>query len=326
MANLEKEFDEFFKKIDLSPSKEEELRKKRDCLKDEIIEYFSSKDDYNQPNFLLQGSMDMCTTINPLDEEYDIDYGIYINKKDIDYKNENTWPNIEELHELIAEACKPKKRTIDTSKDTCVRVIYAKNYHVDFPIYIKNWEDEIFIPKLAHKKDGWVDSDAKANTNYFIDCNKGTNDALRHIVMFLKAMVDYQNHIEGEFQTDISGFELTMLACRDYKTNGQTEIDKIWYTTLEEMHKKCNANTSLQKPVTKEELWINKKQQDKDSFIKLLKFAVDNTRKSIDTTSEKEASEYYREIFGDRFPKLTQDAKAENLGASVVVQSATSGC
>ena len=27
MANLEKEFDEFFKKIDLSPSKEEELRK-----------------------------------------------------------------------------------------------------------------------------------------------------------------------------------------------------------------------------------------------------------------------------------------------------------
>ena len=61
-------------------------------------------------------------------------------------------------------------------------------------------------------------------------------------------------------------------------------------------------------------------------FIKLLKFAIDNTRKAIDTSSEKDASGYYIEIFGDRFPKLTQDAKAENLGASVVVQSATSGC
>lgn len=326
MANLEKEFDQFFKRIDLSPSKEEELREKRDCLKDEIIEYFSSKDDYNQPNFSLQGSMDMCTTINPLDEEYDIDYGIYVNKKDIDYKDENTWPDIKNLHEMIAEACKPTKRTVDTSKDTCVRVIYANNYHVDFPIYIKNSDDKNFIPKLAHKELGWLDSDAKANTNYFKDCNKGTNDALRHIVMFLKAMVDYQNFIEDGFKTDISGFELTMLACRDYTTDKQTQIDKIWHKTIEEMHKQCQNNTSLKKPVTNDELWTNKEQKDKDAFIKLLKFAVDNTRKSIDTTSEKEASEYYREIFGDRFPKLTKDAKAENLGASVVVQSATSGC
>jgi hypothetical protein len=270
--------------------------------------------------------MDMGTTINPLDEEYDIDYGIYINKKNIDYEDKNTWPDIKELHKIIKEACKPNQRNVDTTKDTCVRVIYAKNYHIDFPIYIKNWEDENFIPKLAHKKDGWIDSDTKANTKYFQSCNKDTSNALRSIVMFLKAMVDYQNSIDDGFKTDISGFELTMLACRDYKTDGQTQIDKIWYKTIEKMHKQCNDNISLQKPVTKDELWMNKNQQDKDSFIKLLKFAVDNTRKAIDTSSEKEATEYYREIFGDRFPKLTQDAKSENLSSSVVVQSATSGC
>lgn len=326
MANLDKEFEEFWKKIDLPNEKEKVLREKRECLKNEIIEYFSTKDEYNQPDFLLQGSMDMCTTINPLDEEYDIDYGIYINKKDIDYKDENTWPDIKNLHEIIAKACKPNKRTVDTSKDTCVRVIYANNYHVDFPIYIKDFDNENFIPQLAHKESGWIGSNAKANTEYFQSCNKGTNDALRYVVMFLKAMVDYQNYIEGEFQTDISGFELTMLACRDYKTDGQTQIDKIWYKTLEEMLKQCSNNTSLQKPVTNDELWKNKLEQEKKSFIKLLRFAIDNTRKAIDTNSEKNASEYYREIFGERFPKLTQDAKSENLGASVVVQSATSGC
>ena len=326
MANLELEFNEFWRKIDLPKEKEKVLREKRECLKDEIIDYFSTKDDYNQPDFLLQGSMDMCTTINPLNEEYDIDYGIYVNKKDIDYNDEKTWPDIKILHEMIADACKPNKRTVDTSKDTCVRVIYANNYHVDFPIYINNWEDENFIPKLAHKKNGWVDSDTKANTKIFQNCNRDTNDALRYTVMFLKAMVDYHNYIESEFQTDISGFELTMLACRDYKTDGQTQIDKIWHKTLEEMYKRCNDNTSLQKPITNEELWKNKSEQNKISFIKLLKFAVDNTRKAIDTSSEKDASRYYREIFGERFPKLTQDAKSENLGESVVVQSATSGC
>lgn len=326
MANLEKEFDEFFSKIDLSHSKEEELRNKRDCLKNEIKDYFFSKEDYNQPDFRLQGSMDMCTTINPLDGEYDIDYGIYINKKDIDYKDKNTWPDIEELHVMIAEACKPNERTVVTSKNTCVRVVYANKYHVDFPIYIDDFEDNNFIPKLAHKKDGWVASDAKANTKYFQSCNKDTNKRLRDIVIFLKAMVDYQNYIDDGIKTNISGFELTMLACRDYETDGQTQKDKIWYKTIEKMHKQCNDNISLQKPVTNNELWKNKSEYDKKSFIKLLKFAVDNTRKAIDTSSEKEASEYYREIFGDRFPKLTQDANSENLGASVVVQSATSGC
>lgn len=326
MANLEKEFEEFWKKIDLTKEKEKVLREKRECLKDEIIDYFSTKDDYNQPDFLLQGSMDMCTTINPLNEEYDIDYGIYVNKKDIDYKDENTWPDIKKLHEMIAEACKPNMRTVDTSKDTCVRVIYANNYHVDFPIYIKDSDDKNFISKLAHKAFGWIDSDAKANTKYFKSCNDGTNDALRYIVMFLKAMVDYQNYVEDGIKTDISGFELTMLTCRDYKTDGQTQIDKIWHKTLEEMHKQCSNNTSLQKPVTNDELWQNKSKKDKESFIKLLNFAVNNTRKAIDTSSEKEASENYRKIFGDRFPKLTKDAKSENLGASVVVQSATSGC
>lgn len=326
MANLEKEFEEFWKKIKLSKTKDDNLRKKRNTIDEGIIDYFNDKEDYNNPDLLLQGSMSMHTTINPLDEDYDIDCGVYINPKEIDYEDENTWPDINDLHDIVAESCAAQNRNIDTSKDTCVRVKYADEFHVDFPIYIKNWDDDKFVPRLAHKTAGWVESDALANTDYYFEQKEEKGDNLRYIVMFLKAMVDYQNYIDSGIKTDISGFELTMLACRDYKTGGQTEIDKIWYTTLEEMHKKCNDNTSLQKPVTKDELWIDKKQQDKDSFIKLLKFAVDNTRKAIDTSSEKEASEYYREIFGDRFPKLTQDAKSENLGASVVVQSATSGC
>ena len=326
MANLKKEFDEFWEKIKLSDTKENNLREKRRKIKENIIDYFNDRDDYNIPELYLQGSMAMHTTINPLDEDYDIDCGVYIKPKEIDYEDENTWPDIKDLHDIVANACVAQNRTIDSSKDTCVRVKYADEFHVDFPIYIKNEDDEKFVPRLAHKTEGWVESDALANTYYYLEQKEEKGDNLRYIVMFLKAMVDYQNYIDDGIETNISGFELTMLACRDYKTGGQTEIDKIWHKTLEEMYKRCNDNTSLQKPITNEELWKNKSEQNKISFIKLLKFAVDNTRKAIDTSSEKDASRYYREIFGERFPKLTQDAKSENLGESVVVQSATSGC
>lgn len=326
MANLEKEFKEFLEKIDLTPDKEKELREKRECLKGEIIDYFSSKDDYNQPEFLLQGSMDMSTTINPLDEEYDIDYGIYINKKDIDYKNNNTWPDIVCLHKMIAEACKPNKRTVDTSKDTCVRVIYANNYHVDFPIYINDFGNENFIPKLAHKKLGWVDSVAKENTKYFIDKNKDTDNNLRYIVMFLKAMVDYQNCDENSegIKTNISGFELTMMACRDY-TKGPAGLDTTWHKTIEEMLKKCKVlDESLKKPVTEDELWKNKTQADKKNFIKLLEFAQAQTRNAIKTQCEQDASIAYRKIFGNRFP-LVENSDSDNKGQCTVVHPATQG-
>lgn len=305
--------------------KRKKLRKKRRNIKEDIIGYFNDRDDYNIPELYLQGSMAMHTTINPLDEDYDIDCGVYIKPKEIDYEDKNTWPDIKDLHDIVADACTAQNRTIDPFKDTCVRVKYADEFHIDFPIYIKNWDDENFIPRLAHKTKGWVESDALANTDYYFEQKEEKGDNLRYIVMFLKAMVDYQKYKEDGIKTDISGFELTMLACRDYTTDKQTQIDKIWHKTIEEMHKQCQNDTSLKKPVTNDELWVNKKQKDKDAFIKLLKFAIDNTRKAIDTSSEKEASEYYREIFGDRFPKLTQDAKSENFGSSVVVQSATSG-
>lgn len=326
MANLEREFNEFLERIDLTSTKESYLCDSRDAIIKSVKNYFNNEENYNQPKFIMQGSMDMHTTINPLDEEYDIDCGIYIKPKNIDYKNDNTWPDIKELHNLVAKACNPDVRNVDKNKNTCVRVIYQKDYHVDIPIYIDNLDDEKFIPRLAHKKNGWIKSDAKANTNYFIAQNKDTNNNLRKIVMFLKAMVDYQNCDENSegIKTNISGFELTMMACRDY-TKGPAGLDTTWHKTLEEMLKKCkDLDESLKKPVTEDELWKNKTQADKKNFIKLLEFAQAKTRNAIKTQSEQDASIAYREIFGNRFP-LVEDSDSDNKGQCTVVHPATQG-
>lgn len=325
MANLEKEFNEFWDKIKLSDSKEDNLREKRRKIKDSIIDYFKDREDYCMPELLLQGSMAMHTTINPLDEDYDIDCGVYIKPKEIDYKEQSTWPNIKELHDIVADACKAQNRTIDTLKDTCVRVKYADEFHIDFPIYIKDWDDENFISRLAHKKDGWIKSNALANTKYYLEQKDEKGDNLRYIVMFLKAMVDYQNYIENGIKTDISGFELTMMACRDYTTDGCAGLDTIWHKTIEEMLKKCrDFDESLKKPVTGDELWKDKTQAEKKSFIKLLEYAQEKTRKAIQTQSEKEASELYREIFGDRFP-LAEDSESNNKDQCTVIHPVTQG-
>ncbi len=326
MANLEREFNEFWEKIKLSNKKDENLREKRRKIKDDIIDYFNDRDDYNVPELLLQGSMAMHTTINPLDDDYDIDCGIYIKPKDINYNKQSTWPNIEDLHNIVADACQAPNRTIDTSKDTCVRVKYADEFHIDFPIYIEDTDDENFIPRLAHKNNGWIKSNALANTNYYFQQKDEKGDNLRYIIMFLKAMVDYQNYDENYegIRTNISGFELTMMACRDY-TTGAAGLDTIWHKTIEEMLKKCrDLDESLKKPVTNDELWKNKTQVDKKNFIKLLEFAQAKTRNAIQTQSEKDASIAYREIFGDRFP-LVEDSVSDNKGQCTVVHPATQG-
>ena len=45
-------------------------------------------------------------------------------------------------------------------KNTCVRVTYVNDYHIDLPVYIIK-DDVVY---LAHKKNEWIVSDSKAFT------------------------------------------------------------------------------------------------------------------------------------------------------------------
>lgn len=136
--------DDLFKKFDssiqLSDFKEGELRRGRDALRSKIKKWFQDND-MLIPKFCWQGSFAMKTIINlSSNQEYDLDDGVYLNKV---YSDRSPYT----VHSWICQAIDGHTRKV-VDKDTCVRVVYANQYHIDYPIYII---DKHGNAKLAHK-------------------------------------------------------------------------------------------------------------------------------------------------------------------------------
>lgn len=306
MANLHSEFLEFFEKIKLSDAKKNQLNASKEAIRNDVKAFFKDKDDYMQPKFHTQGSMAMGLTINPLNEEYDIDDGIYIRKKQIDYDDIKTWPTTATVHQLVKEACDVKNRTVE-DKTTCVRIVYANSYHVDLPIYIKDFEKNEFIPKLAHKEDGWIDSDPRANTEYYKNYKQQYGDILQRLIMYLKAIKDYQITSYGQ-PFDISGFELMLLCCK-YISKTPINADNDGSTLLnicELILNNLKENTPLLKPITNEDLWNNRTEEDKNTIIAMFEYIKDVLEQAESEITKDLAKKVCTDLFGNRFHTKNQ--------------------
>ena len=176
MINTDDLFKKFDSCIQLSVSKESELRRGRNALRSKIKNWFQDND-MLIPKFCWQGSFAIKTTIDlSNNQEYDLDDGVYLNEIYANYSPST-------VHSWIRQAVDGHTHKI-VDKDTCVRVVYANQYHIDYPIYII---DEHGNAKLAHKSKGWIVSDPKAFKDWFIDSVNRNGEQLRRIVRYLKA-------------------------------------------------------------------------------------------------------------------------------------------
>ena len=90
MADLSSEFNTFHDRITLTFGKKDSLRKARNALRDKIRGHFRDQLKLNVPKFRGQGSYAMGTTVNPLDGEFDIDDGVYM--QHLDPQDDTEWP------------------------------------------------------------------------------------------------------------------------------------------------------------------------------------------------------------------------------------------
>ena len=133
MVYLERIFKSFVDSVYISNSspKAELLRKSRDHGRERIKDYFRVKE-WNMPQFCMQGSFEMNTIITPIDGEYDLDDGVYLTNLPA---YPNNWPSPSTVHNWIKEAVTGITQDEPIDKDTCVRLIYKRNYHIDYPVY-----------------------------------------------------------------------------------------------------------------------------------------------------------------------------------------------
>jgi hypothetical protein len=315
MADLNETFIEFNGVIALSTTKKDELRKSRNAIRKDIETYFEKNRDKHTVKFKGQGSFSMNTTILPDSGEYDVDDGVYI------FGKEEDKPTPATAHNWIYKAVENRTGQNTIDKNTCVRVQYAKSYHVDLPIYYKTTDsnneyfyDSVDVPELAHKSKGWIESDPYAFKLWFDEKAKDKNQ-LKRIVRYLKAWTDNKEHLNLP-----NGMIFTILAVNNYAEKDRD--DEAFLETLKAIQKSIDdtrhnwASYECKRPtIDKTENLLAKYSSDtrKKSFLDALDSLITSGKQAIEAKSKKDACSKWQKHLGDRFPCSIIEEKDEDV-------------
>ena len=290
MLDLNDLFLDFCDNISLTKSYKDKITKGRDALRDKIDNKFKEKG-RKKPQYCTQGSYAMKTAIMPLgDNEFDLDNGVYLQGYTT---NQDEWPATSTVHSWVKEAVSNHTSNTPIDKNTCIRVVYEDKYHIDLPIYIMSNS----IAYLAHKSNGWIESDPKAFTEWFQSYVNEKGQQIRRMVKYLKAWKDYKN-------IDIKGMAITILVCNNFSIT-ESRDDITLLDTVTNIIDTLEDDFHCYKPVTPtdEDLFGDISVTTKNEILN----GLNSLKKKLDTAinetcNEKSATDILQKVFGNRFP------------------------
>jgi hypothetical protein len=257
----------------------------------------------------------MNTSILPLSGEYDVDDGVYI------FGKEEDRPTPSQAHGWILKAVENRTNQNSIDKNTCVRVQYAAQYHIDLPIYYKttdndneNFFDSSDVPELAHKDKGWIPSDPYAFRIWFEEKAKG-KEQLKRIVRYLKAWTDNKNNLNLP-----SGMIFTILAVNNYIS--KVRDDEAFLETLKSIQLAIDTSKNFwaryecfRPTVDTTENLLDKYSSEtrKKNFLDALDSLITSGNQAIEAKSKKDACAKWQKHLGDRFPCSTIEEKDEDV-------------
>lgn len=320
MATLHKQYIDFNSNVRLTDARIASLKTSRKDLKKKIRKWFADeKPDELQPKFGGQGSFEMGTMVNPIASyatdgtkllKYDLDYGVYFIERD----DEDNRQTIETWRDWVVDAVDGHTNTPPERHKACIRVIFSDGHHVDLPIYYKN-DDTI---ELAHRDEGWLESDPKAFHEWF---NDGKTTQLERIVRYLKAWKNFRQDEDGS-RVIPSGMCLSILAKNHFSTaSNDDESFRVTVTAIRDELKADDGFKCLRPTTPKDEdLFSGFSSTERDSFIAELDSIADACSKAKDEKNQRAASDLMREHFGSRFPQaenVDEDTKSQSLAAAI---------
>lgn len=305
MVNCHDLFQKFHDEIKLTTSKQSSLKTAKDTLRERVKKYFSKELKIESPKFWSQGSYAMGTIVNPLEGEYDIDDGIYLQHLDV---NKDNWPTPETAHKWIYDAVKGHTKEDPIDKRTCIRVIYSGQYHVDIPIY-GTYAGEYYLAEKG--EDGWRYSDSRVFSDWFAKEVKQKGEQLRVIVRYFKAWADFKSKSKSIKLP--SGLVLTVLVSENYIS--EEHDDYAFGITAKNIYKKIASEFAVYNPVDNSEILTSRLTDiQKENFRGLLSDLAESINKALGEKDKKDACQIWRTEFGDRFPKLSdENRKAEPI-------------
>jgi hypothetical protein len=328
MANIQKQWEQFHSVIRFDYDLESELRQKREIVIDKIRQRLRED---KKPSFEVrqQGSYAMKTGVKPVgDQSYDMDVGLHFGISDSDY-------TAEEVRSWVWDAIKKHTNEVK-SKGPCIRVVYAKGYHLDIVMYA-SWTDSLGImqSRLAHKDGRWVPADVKALMDYvknaasrFADASDNGIDQLRRVIRYIKRWDDVCMPNEGDSKP--SGLAYTLLAIDRLKIRATA-----WDGTADDMSALITVATSAagnigrliaRKPTPEyEDLFAKLGEQEMEKLKKRFQTLNDELTRARNEVDPVKATDIAKGVMGDDFPVASATDSAVKTSSPAIITTSSSG-
>lgn len=352
MANCDQSFHEFNQVIRLTEKRRSTLIEARNSLRGRVQLSFDSKKSQfpsvTELEFQSQGSFVMDTIINPIEEEYDLDDGIYF----IGNLSRAARPTPKVFHDFVYHSILNWSSQVEEvrDKDTCVRVRYKGGYelmlemklvdkiqnrfHIDLPMYYTTTKRS---PDLAHLKAGWMTSDPIALINWFEGkVNSGFKEAflyekkaflneyrqwrdrirqedaqLRRMVRYFKAWADYQRTLGREMPC---GIILTILVAENFVSSERDDI--ALQVTVGKILAKLEEKFCCFRPTPPITDDLFEGYEHKDIFMERLRAFTASARQAVNETNPRRACGKWQLHFGSRFSCVNMPDIEENASTS----------
>ncbi|MES3110494.1 cyclic GMP-AMP synthase DncV-like nucleotidyltransferase [Sphingomonas aurantiaca] len=236
------------KKVTLPKSEQEAMRDRRDANRRRLRKGLEANDDPAAKEFVKQGSYAMLTMTQHPDNDYDIDDGVYFLKEDLVGARGGELSAFQ-AREMVRDAVDDGSfKDAPEVRGNCVRIFYAKGYHVDMPVYRTVTEDDETYHELASSS-GWRRSDARDVTQWYEDKRAASGDGiqLRRLTREVKKFARSRTHWCSRI---LSGFGITALVVEKLWLDADRE-DVALYETMKAMRDRLNCQLDIDHPVTK---------------------------------------------------------------------------
>ncbi len=320
MANCHNHFVHYNSAIKLTDKKREILIGFRNSLRKRISENFklipANERRQLELYFQSQGSFVMDTIIKPLNEDFDLDDGVYFQGS----QSKQERPAPQTFHDWVIYSI-DKDNNYEKVKDkhTCVRVQYKLGFHIDIPIY---YAFRIDSPDLAETQKGWLLSNPVEFIAWFEEkTNSGFQKAfiyeslqyaepyekwltdirkkdcqLRRLVRYMKAWADLK---KAEMPC---GIIMTILVANNFSVNERDDI--AFRDTLVNVRNYLNSNCfKCPRPTSPigEDLFASTSGEEKQYFWNSLNAMINSANIAINSANENEACKEWGKHFGNRF-------------------------
>ena len=245
-------------KVTLPQAERTTMRGHRDANRERLKRGLKNAGKPAPREFVSQGSYGMKTMTQHADLDYDIDDGVYFDKDALDGQRGGAMSALQ-ARQFVRDAVDDSSFARPPEvRNNCVRVYYAKGYHVDMPVYrrivYRDARGDLYYYHELASTD-WKRSDARDVTAWFEEENSSQspdNDngrQLRRIVRQIKKFARSRESWKGQI---LSGFGITKLVTECYCGNVNRE-DMALHDTMKAIRERLDWSLEISHPVTPNE-------------------------------------------------------------------------